>query len=59
MGLTAVYRKTGTSEKHPGHRVYPYLLRGLTINRGNQVWALDTTSIPMASGSVYLTAVLD
>lgn len=59
MGVTAVYRKPGTSTKHPGHRVYPYLLRGMTINRANQVWALDTTYIPMARGFVYLTAVLD
>ena len=59
MGITAVYRKPGTSTKHPGHRVYPYLLRGMTINRANQVWALDTTYIPMARGFVYLTAVLD
>ena len=59
MGITAVYRKPGTSTKHPGHRVYPYLLRGMTINRANQVWALDTTYIPMARGFVYLIAVLD
>ena len=51
MGMEALYRKPGTSKKHPGHDVYPYLLRGLTINRANQVWALDTTYIPMANTS--------
>ena len=59
MGMAALYRKPGTSTKHPGHDVYPYLLRGLTINRANQVWALDSTYIPMAKGFVYLTAVVD
>ena len=59
MGMEALYRKPGTSKKHPGHDMYPYLLRGLTINRANQVWALDTTYIPMAKGFVYLTAVVD
>lgn len=59
MGIAALYRKPGTSKKHPGHKVYPYLLRGLLIERGNQVWALDTTYIPMAKGFVYLTAVVD
>ena len=59
MGIAALYRKPGTSTKHPGHEIYPYLLRGRTINRANQVWALDTTYIPMAKGFVYLTAVMD
>ncbi len=59
MGIEALYRKPGTSKKHPGHKVYPYLLRGMTINRANQVWALDTTYIPMAKGFVYLIAVVD
>ena len=59
MGVEALYRKPGTSKKHPGHKIYPYLLRGLTINRANQVWALDTTYIPMAKGFVYLVAVVD
>ena len=58
MGIEALYRKPGTSTKHPGHEMYPYLLRGLTINRAKQVWALDTTYIPMAKGFVYLTAVV-
>jgi putative transposase len=59
MGMAALYRKLGTSKKHPRHEIYPYLLRGLTIKRANQVWALDTTYIPMAKGFVYLTAVVD
>ena len=59
MDIEALYRRPGTSTKHPGHEMYPYLLRGLTINRANQVWALDTTYIPMAKGFVYLTAVVD
>lgn len=59
MGIEALYRKPGTSKRNPGHKIYPYLLRGLTINRANQVWALDTTYIPMAKGFVYLTAVVD
>ena len=59
MGVEALYRKPGTSKRHPGHKIYPYLLRGLTINRANQVWALDTTYIPMAKGFVYLVAVVD
>jgi len=59
MGIEALYRKPGVSKKHPGHKVYPYLLRGLTINRANQVWAMDTTYIPMAKGFVYLVAVVD
>ena len=59
MGIEALYRKPGTSTKHPGHDICPYLLRGLTINRANQVWAHDTTYIPMAKGFVYLTAVVD
>ena len=59
MGIEAVYQKPKTSKKHPGHPVYPYLLRGMNISRANQVWALDTTYIPMAKGFVYLTAVVD
>lgn len=59
MGVEALYKKPGISKKHPGHEIYPYLLRGLAINRANQVWALDTTYIPMAKGFVYLTAVVD
>jgi putative transposase len=59
MGIEALYRKSNTSRRNAAHRIYPYLLRGLTINRPNQVWAMDTTYIPMARGFVYLTAVLD
>ena len=49
----------GTSKAHPGHKIYPYLLRNLAVTCANQVWALDTTYIPMAKGFVYLTAVVD
>ena len=59
MGIEALYRKPKTTKKHPQHRVYPYLLRGLTIDRPNQVFAMDITYIPMARGFVYLVAVLD
>jgi len=59
MGIEALYRKPKTTKKHPQHRVYPYLLRGLVIDRPNQVWAMDLTYIPMARGFVYLVAVLD
>jgi putative transposase len=59
MGIEALYRKPNTSRKHPKHPVYPYLLRGLSIERANQVWAMDITYIPLARGFVYLAAVLD
>lgn len=59
MGIEALYRKANTSRRHPAHRIYPYLLRGLAIEHPNQVWAMDTTYIPMRQGFVYLTAVLD
>jgi putative transposase len=59
MGIEALYRKPGTSKKRPGHTVYPYLLRGMKIDRANQAWALDTTYIPMSRVGVYLTAVVD
>ena len=59
MGIEALYKKPNTSRKHPSHRVYPYLLRGLTIERANHVWAMDITYIPMARGWVYLAAVVD
>jgi putative transposase len=59
MGIEALYRKPNTSKKHPAHAVYPYLLRGLDIDRANQVWATDITYVPMARGFVYLCAVLD
>ena len=59
MGIEALAPQPGTSKAAPGHKVYPYLLRKLSIARSNQVWALDTTYIPMARGFVYLTAVVD
>jgi putative transposase len=59
MGIEALTPQPGTSKAVPGHKVYPYLLRKLAITRANQVWALDTTYIPMARGFVYLTAVVD
>jgi putative transposase len=59
MGVEPLYRRPRTTKKHPGHQVYPYLLRGLTIERPNQVWAMDITYIPMARGFVYLAAVVD
>ena len=59
MGLEAVYRKPPTSQRHPAHKVYPYLLRQLEITRPNHVWAADITYIPMQRGFVYLFAVLD
>ncbi len=59
MGIQALYRKPNTSKKHPAHPVFPYLLRGLALDRANAAWALDITYIPMARGWVYLVAVLD
>jgi putative transposase len=59
MGIEALYCKPRTTRKHPQHSVYPYLLRGLAIDRPNQVFAMDITYIPMARGFVYLVAVLD
>jgi putative transposase len=59
MGLEAIYRRPSTSKPAPGHRIYPYLLRGLAIDRPNQVWAMDITYVPMARGFVYLAVVMD
>ncbi len=59
MGLEAIYPKPKTSRPHPNHKVYPYLLRGKTIDRPNQVWAADITYIPMSRGFMYLVAVMD
>ena len=59
MGIVALYRKPNTSRRHAAHLVYPYLLRHLTIDRPNQVWATDVTYVPMKRGFVYLCAVLD
>jgi putative transposase len=59
MGMEALYRRPRTTKPEPGHKIYPYLLRGLEIIRPNQVWAMDITYIPMARGFVYLAVVLD
>jgi putative transposase len=59
MAIEAIYQKPNTSKGHPGHKVYPYLLRGLTVDRPHQVWCADITYIPMAKGFVYLVAVMD
>ena len=59
MGLEALYRRPNTSKPADGHKIYPYLLRGLPVERPNQVWAMDITYIPMARGFVYLAAVVD
>ena len=61
MGISAVYRqpKTSTPGSGPEHRVYPYLLRNLVIERANQVWAADITYLPMAKGFLYLVAIMD
>ena len=59
MGIEAIYRRQNTSKRHPQHAVFPYLLRGLLIDKPNQVWAADITYIPMARGFVYLFAVMD
>ena len=59
MGLEAVYPKPRLSQSAPGHRIYPYLLRGMSIERPNQVWSTDITYIRLVHGFVYLVAVLD
>ena len=59
MGIEALYRRPRTTKPEPGHKIYPYLLRGMAITRPNQVWAMDITYIPMARGFVYLAAVVD
>ncbi len=59
MGVEALYCKPNTSRRNAQHKIWPYLLRGMKIDRANQAWALDTTYIPMARGFVYLTAVVD
>ena len=59
MGIEALYRRPNTSKPAPGHTIFPYLLRKLTVTRPNQVWATDITYIPMARGFVYLAAVVD
>jgi putative transposase len=59
MGVTALYRKPNTSKRHPGHKIYPYLLRNLAIERADHVLAMDITYLPMQRGFVYLAAVMD
>ncbi len=59
MGIEALVPRPGTSKAAPGHKIYPYLLRGLTITEANHVWASDITYIPMANGFLYLVAIID
>ena len=59
MGIEAIYPKKNTSIPHPGHRVYPYLLRNVPILRPNQVWSTDITYVPLKEGFCYLTVILD
>ena len=59
MGLTPIYQAPRTSQPHPEHRIYPYLLRHMTIDRPNQVWCADITYIPMQRGFLYLVAIMD
>ncbi len=59
MGIGAIYRTRNTSAPHPAHRIYPYLLRNLTVDRPHRVWCSDLTYIPMKRGFVYLVAILD
>ena len=59
MGLVAVAPAPNTSRRHPQHKIYPYLLRGLQIRRPGQVWCADVTYIPMAHGFLYLVAIMD
>jgi len=59
MGIEAIYKKPRLSEPHPGHTIYPYLLRGLSIREADTAWAADITYIPMAKGFCYLVAIMD
>ena len=59
MGIQAIYSKPNTSKRNTKHKVYPYLLRNLNIDKPNQVWATDVTYIPMPKGFVYLTVIMD
>jgi putative transposase len=59
MGAEAIYRRPGTSRPAPGHKIYPYLLRGVAVVRPDQVWAMDITYVPMARGFVYLAVAID
>ena len=59
MGIETLYQKPRLSDPHPGHKIWPYLLRDLTVTRPNQVWAADITYIPLAKGFAYLVAIID
>jgi putative transposase len=59
MGLQAIYQAPRTSTPHPAHRIYPYLLKGLSIERPNRVWCADITYIPVQRGFLYLVAIMD
>jgi putative transposase len=59
IGLALIYQAPKTSEPHPRHKIYPYLLRHLAIERPNQVWGADVTYIPMRRGFLYLVAITD
>ena len=59
MGIEALYQRPRLSKPHPGHTIYPYLLRGVTITEANKAWASDITYIPMAKGFCYLVAIMD
>ena len=59
MGLEAIYQAPRTSERHPAHRIYPYLLRGMAIEAPNRVWCADITYIPVQRGFLYLVAIMD
>jgi putative transposase len=59
MGIEAIYRKPNTSKPAPGHKIHPYLLRGMVVDTPDKVWAMDITDVPMARGFVYLAAVVD
>ena len=59
MGLEAIYKRPRTSQPHPLHPVYPYLLRKMQIDRPNQVWCADITFVPVRNGYLYLVAIMD
>lgn len=59
MGLVAIYQKPRTSDPHPGHKIYPYLLKGMAIDKPGQVCCADITYIPMRRGFLYLVAIMD
>ena len=58
MGLAPIYQRPRTSDPHPEHRIYPYLLRDLEITRPNHVWCADITDLPMRRGFLYLVAIM-